>query len=90
MSLMDKTLPFTQEFCDKMRATSIREIDREPLVSLNDVVVDTTKSHEDRVIEGTGLLKNPYFCDCEGYAVKFNYVNREIHLSGLLSHAKII
>ncbi|MFI3249710.1 MAG: hypothetical protein R3Y07_01940 [Eubacteriales bacterium] len=90
MSNIKNSLPFTPEFCDNMRAMSIREIDGATLKALCDVVIDPTQSQVKRVMDGTGQLNNPYFCHCEGYIVKFNYANEGQSITELLSRTKII
>lgn len=67
-----------QEKLVKCKEKNIEEIDINEIDNIDDIVVDTSKSKDERIIEFLENIKNPYFFNIDGCIVKFSFSESNI------------
>lgn len=67
----------TQKEWITLRETQITEVNKEDLVSLEDVDIDQTLPHEDRLTSFIEQIKNPYCFVVDGTIVKVTFSNSQ-------------
>ena len=67
----------TREDLNKMKEIDIRSVDRESLVDINDVQINTDLPDEERMLDFVRQIKNPYCYICNGMVVKTRFVGKQ-------------
>ena len=62
----------------RMRDTDIRTVDRESLVDIGDVKIDTKLPREERFREFLKQVRNPYCYRCGDVVVKVSFADTDI------------
>ena len=62
---------------ERMRDTDIRTVDRESLVDIGDVKIDTKLPREERFRDFLRQVKNPYCYRCGNVVVKVSFADTE-------------
>lgn len=72
---------------DKMKNVDVRTVDRSTLKDINDVIVDTTLSKEERLHSFIEQIGNPYCYKCGDLVVKVSFAeNTSATLEDRLEH----
>lgn len=61
----------------KMAEVDIREVDKDTLVDIKDVMIHTELQDEERTLDYIRQIKNPYCYLCNGVAVKISFAGKE-------------
>lgn len=75
----DKTpkIKITREDIAQMKEVDIRTVDREALVDIKDVKINTELSDTERMIDFMQQIRNPYCYLCNGMVVKTRFVGKQ-------------
>ncbi len=75
----DKTpkIKITREEIAQMKEVDIRTVDREALVDIKDVKINTELSDTERMIDFMQQIRNPYCYLCNGMVVKTRFVGKQ-------------
>ena len=63
-----------------LKSSSLLRCDKNDLVDINDIVIDTTKPKEERMLEFLCKIKNPYLFKSGDIVVKIVYSNNDLTL----------
>lgn len=81
---MDTTRAFGN--LETMKNVDIRSIDRDSLVDINDVKIDTNLPRDQRMVEFIRQIRNPYCYKCGKAVVKVSFADTEATLEDRLEH----
>lgn len=73
------------EVLKELSGVDIRTVQKEKLVDIKEVKIDTKKCQKERIIDYLRQIKNPYCFKCNGIIVKTNFSDKEITLEDRLS-----
>lgn len=73
------------ETLKKLSEVDIRTVQKNDLVDIKDVKIDTQKCQEERIADYIRQIKNPYCYKCNGIIVKTNFSDKEETLEDRLS-----
>ena len=65
---------------EKLRTVNPDEVNRNELVDIQDIVVDSQLSKEERIADFIEKIKNPYLCRCGNMVVQSVFEETEITL----------
>lgn len=65
----------TKSELEQMKSVDIRTVDKDSLVDLDSVVIDTSQPIEERIKSFIAQVKNPYVFRIGDVAVKVNYAD---------------
>ena len=78
-------LPTIQELA-QMRSINIRDANREQLVDIRNIKINTDRSVTNRVMEYIEKVKNPYLVRVGDYIVKLNYIDTQETANDRMKH----
>ncbi len=70
-------IKITREEIAQMKEVDIRTVDREALVDIKDVKINTELSDTERMIDFMQQIRNPYCYLCNGMVVKTRFVGKQ-------------
>ena len=70
----------------RMRQQNIKEINKDDLVDIRSVVVDTSLPPEQRMMDYLEKIKNPYFFRCGDAVVSIHFADKGNSLDSLLKN----
>ena len=70
-------IKITREEIAQMKEVDIRAVDREALVDIKDVKINTELSDTERMIDFMQQIRNPYCYLCNGMVVKTRFVGKQ-------------
>ena len=70
----------------RMRQQNIKEINKDDLVDIRSVVVDTSLPPEQRMMDYLGKIKNPYRFRCGDAVVSIHFADKGNSLDSLLKN----
>lgn len=71
---------------DKLKNVDLKTIDKNNLVDINDVKIDTSLPVNERIVDYIRQIKNPYVFKCGKLVVKVNFANTNETLEDKLKH----
>jgi len=70
---------------EKLRSVSPEEVDRDDLVDIQDIVVESQLPKEERIADFIQKIKNPYLCKCGKIVVQSVFEETDITLTERLT-----
>lgn len=71
---------------EQMKAVDVRNVDRDELVDIRDVVIDRTLPKEERIQKFVRDIKNPYCFKCGDVVVKSTFADTDLTLEECVEH----
>lgn len=71
---------------EEMKAVDVRTVDREELVDIRDIQIDSTRPKEERLKDFVRQIKNPYVFRCGKVVVKSVFADTDLTLEDCMEH----